>query len=407
MKKHTAPFLVPRYVTRFSCIGGDCEDTCCAGWNISLNKESFLACQTTLDPVLRPLFSQYLVRDKDAARPAQYGHIRMRDTECQECPFLSEDRLCQVQARLGEGALSDACTTYPREVLELNGVNQMVLYLSCPEAARLALLAEDAFEFDEMEGGIRLDMVKRIEPLRGTTLDTMDSVRVFFIQVLQCSDIPLEERLALIGLVCERLTLLLQEGRDAAIPDLIRGAEQLVEQGIPMPSLASRKARTLRQAELTSLFFLGRRNLARSTVQNRVVERVMQGLGFHEASPADPQALATNFETGLARLQDSTPSLNQILERYLINSALADLLPWAESTPLRSFTSLLIQYSILRLMLVGRAAAQETPLGPAELVETVHVFSRMFGHIRGFPDQIHRLLKGLDSDRLDDLYLLL
>lgn len=32
--------LVPEYLDEFSCIGGACEDTCCAGWNITVDKKN-------------------------------------------------------------------------------------------------------------------------------------------------------------------------------------------------------------------------------------------------------------------------------------------------------------------------------------------------------------------------------
>ena len=33
--------LIPAYYNKFSCIGSACEDTCCAGWKVSVDKVSF------------------------------------------------------------------------------------------------------------------------------------------------------------------------------------------------------------------------------------------------------------------------------------------------------------------------------------------------------------------------------
>ncbi|MDP2876916.1 MAG: hypothetical protein Q8O00_12085 [Holophaga sp.] len=38
----TDTMLMPSYVSRFSCIGGDGEDTCCAGWTISVSSRLYL-----------------------------------------------------------------------------------------------------------------------------------------------------------------------------------------------------------------------------------------------------------------------------------------------------------------------------------------------------------------------------
>ena len=33
--------LIPRYYDKFSCIGSDCPETCCQGWKISIDKDTF------------------------------------------------------------------------------------------------------------------------------------------------------------------------------------------------------------------------------------------------------------------------------------------------------------------------------------------------------------------------------
>ena len=33
-------YTIPDYYNEFSCIAGDCPDTCCAGWQIVIDKKS-------------------------------------------------------------------------------------------------------------------------------------------------------------------------------------------------------------------------------------------------------------------------------------------------------------------------------------------------------------------------------
>ena len=33
--------VVPRYLAGFNCIGGECPDTCCAGWDVTVDKAQF------------------------------------------------------------------------------------------------------------------------------------------------------------------------------------------------------------------------------------------------------------------------------------------------------------------------------------------------------------------------------
>ena len=33
--------FMPKYMADFKCIAGECKDTCCAGWDINIDKKSY------------------------------------------------------------------------------------------------------------------------------------------------------------------------------------------------------------------------------------------------------------------------------------------------------------------------------------------------------------------------------
>lgn len=53
------------------------------------------------------------------------------------CPFLNGKKLCEICLQLGEEALSEVCTEYPRFTLEYTSVREKVLCLSCEEVGGL------------------------------------------------------------------------------------------------------------------------------------------------------------------------------------------------------------------------------------------------------------------------------
>lgn len=55
------------------------------------------------------------------------------------CPMWRKDGLCEIQAQLGQGALSQVCRDFPRLRHEYGDFAELGLELSCPEAARLVL----------------------------------------------------------------------------------------------------------------------------------------------------------------------------------------------------------------------------------------------------------------------------
>ena len=84
----------PDYYEKFACIAGACEDTCCAGWEIDLDEETYEAYQKVTGPMgerLRREIKEYEL-DEDEAYEA-HGFRLCPDGRC---PFLNEKNLCDM-----------------------------------------------------------------------------------------------------------------------------------------------------------------------------------------------------------------------------------------------------------------------------------------------------------------------
>ena len=59
------------------------------------------------------------------------------------CAFLNEESLCDLYKALGPDALCDTCKSYPRHTEEYEGLRELSLSLSCPEAAKIILSCKE------------------------------------------------------------------------------------------------------------------------------------------------------------------------------------------------------------------------------------------------------------------------
>ncbi len=143
-----AKWLQPRSYHAFRCIGADCEDTCCVGWIVNIDKDTYDAYQLSDDPELGPRLHELVTINPAGTSDESYAHVTLSGSAC---PFLSEG-LCAIQKKLGERYLSIMCGRYPRGMNMVDDVLQRSLDLSCPEAARIVLLDPDPMQFDEEEG---------------------------------------------------------------------------------------------------------------------------------------------------------------------------------------------------------------------------------------------------------------
>lgn len=112
----------------FTCIGPACGDTCCAGWSMQVDDETWARWQDLFPPAeLASLTST----DADAGRS-----MARRDGAC----VALDQGWCRLHAAHGHDVLSKACGGFPRRVASFaDGSRLRIAQLACPEIARLAL----------------------------------------------------------------------------------------------------------------------------------------------------------------------------------------------------------------------------------------------------------------------------
>ena len=100
-------YSIPDYYKEFLCIAGQCEETCCAGWQIMIDKKSLKKYIHT-----KSLYRWTLLRGID------FLHGAFRQKKEKRCFFLNENNLCNLYSNLGESALCKTCKNYPRHIEE-------------------------------------------------------------------------------------------------------------------------------------------------------------------------------------------------------------------------------------------------------------------------------------------------
>ncbi len=173
-------FTFPNYYKEFSCIAGACPDTCCAGWQIVIDDKTLKKYQHFKGP-----FRNRLHNDIDWKEHVfrQYNH---------RCAFLNEENLCDIYTEAGLKMFCSTCRNYPRHIEEFEGLREISLSLSCPEAARILLSQKEKVQFVTREKETREEVYDDFDYLLFTALmDTRDML----IDVIQNRNIPIQKRL--------------------------------------------------------------------------------------------------------------------------------------------------------------------------------------------------------------------
>ena len=135
-------YTIPDYYDDFSCIGGACPDTCCAGWQIVIDENSLEQYKSVEGPFGNRLKNEIDWKEKVFR---QYQG---------DCCFLNEDKLCDIYAEIGKDKLCKTCRVYPRHIEEYEGLREVSLSISCPIVADLILGRQEKVTILEKEDEI-------------------------------------------------------------------------------------------------------------------------------------------------------------------------------------------------------------------------------------------------------------
>lgn len=175
-------YTIPDYYKEFRCTADQCEDTCCAGWQIVIDSKS------------RKRYWKEKSNYKKTLRSSiRWFRKTFRQDKEKRCAFLTEKNLCDMYKNLGEKSLCRTCRMYPRHVEVFENVREMSLSLSCPEAARLLLSRDRKVTFISKERG-EDEEFKNFSPfLYSQLLDARDVMLDF----LQNRNLPIANRIVL------------------------------------------------------------------------------------------------------------------------------------------------------------------------------------------------------------------
>lgn len=133
----------PDYYKDFHCIASQCRHTCCAGWEIDIDADTY-DCYSNVE-------GDFGERLRSGISTDGVPHFKLGEGE--RCPMLNNENLCDVIINLGEDALCSICAEHPRFYNCFSDRDEVGLGLCCESAASLILSRTKITRLCEIEGG--------------------------------------------------------------------------------------------------------------------------------------------------------------------------------------------------------------------------------------------------------------
>ena len=172
---------VPEYFKDFKCIASKCEDTCCAGWGIVIDDatyDRYKNVQGEFGDILR----------SEIVHEAGENIFVLKGNNC---PFLNEEKTCDIYINIGEENLCYTCQQYPRYTEEFGSLREVGISLSCPEAARIMLNNSKKVEFELSENN---EVVSSYNDINAQLFIELLQSRKIVMDIIQDRTIDLRKR---------------------------------------------------------------------------------------------------------------------------------------------------------------------------------------------------------------------
>ncbi|MFP7357194.1 flagellin lysine-N-methylase [Kurthia gibsonii] len=372
--------LKPSYYDQFACIGGACEDTCCAGWRIDIDKKSYQKYKNEKNPAIKDALKKNIQRNRQGQNDLQYGKFKL-DADG-KCTMLDEENLCTIQKTLGEKALCHTCTIYPRQNIQINQTIEKSLDTSCPEAARLILLNKEGIDFIEDEA---IQHTSYMEQIKKTEIEYQyfwDN-RIFFISALQHRKHSIETRLLVIGLYINKIENLSIKERMKQSSYLSTHYLDLLDKLEEDELLATFQTYPLIQTKLAHYF------LKEFNTDSAYFKEIATS-AFNSIDLLEDIIAFSEFINTYKKDYQNNSDIQIILENYLVNLVFTKYFESEAKTNIHFFSYLVIHFSLLRLLIIGNI--NHIDMNSQSLVKIVQKFTKACSHSSIYFDEAVNIL---------------
>lgn len=212
--------IKPACFNRFSCKGGMCRHNCCCGWSITMSRDEYRRLKRKVPGIKGKI---RLVADENRSQRAHYEMILSKE---ENCPYLTDEKLCALQAEHGPEILTGTCSGFPRTYHRYINELEYSLSLGCEKVLEILLEEKEGIAIIRQQEG-KPDNLLVSSQIMDKDRKNHPAVPFYFeiqslcISLLQAGDADIEERMMVLGMALFHIDEMIKEDRAAEIPSYI------------------------------------------------------------------------------------------------------------------------------------------------------------------------------------------
>lgn len=386
----------PVYYNEFKCIGGACEDNCCNGWEINIDKSTFKQYEKIQNEKMKKYIKENIfIKENCKNVEIDYAQIKLNNND--KCPFLGKDNNCIIQTKLGEEYLSDVCSSFPRIINKIDDYYEVSLDVSCIEAARILLLKKEGIDFEENESSLgkhalTIDINSKAQEFKYTNYTYIKEIRNKSIQIIKNRKFKLSERLYMLGCFLESMHKELCYNFNNVNEFINEYEVNSFGEKLKINS-SNRMLQVSFYKEILEMMDI----FECSNYFQNIINKIIIGFRFNKN-----ESLMENSELYLEAYNICEREIFQkydyIFENYLVNYMFKDIFPFSESDMIiNDYIMMLVRFSYIRFFIVGEYL-YDHQISKEKIIRVIQSLSKEIEHNKKYMKGILKYIKEYQLD---------
>lgn len=353
MSKEINIFKVSNY-DKFKCIADKCKFTCCVGWDINIDTNTYDKWRKVNDD------SEYLLSNVKLKQCENKDMYFINKENHEACPFLDKQGLCYVVKNHGEEYLSSTCHMFPRIENVFDFGKELSLLCSCPEVVEI---------ISNMDGKIK------IYPEDSTNFesDLLElKIREVLINIIQQENLSLEYKI-IIGF--EMLLSILENESFSREDILLEEIEKYKDKNYIQNLSSAYKEIGLNVddsiEEINNLFL----DIIENYKEVSIFDSLLRDISSF-AEDIEIESLSAKWNS----YKELFNEYNDLIEKCIVSKVLSNCVSDDIWEMLISFQMIILDYLLVRYALFLKYCMNEEKLHIEDIKDYIVVFSRIIGN---------------------------
>ncbi|MDU1054402.1 flagellin lysine-N-methylase [Clostridium baratii] len=353
MSKEISIFKVSNY-DKFKCIADKCKFTCCEGWDINIDTNTYNKWTKVNND------SEYLLSNVKVKKCENKDMYFINKENHEACPFLDKQGLCYVVKRHGEEYLSSTCHMFPRIENVFDYRKELSLSCSCPEVVEIiSNMDEKINTYPEDSTNFENDPLEL-------------KIREVLINIIQQENLSLQYKLII---AFEMLLSILENESFSREDILLEGLEKYKDINYIKNIASAYKEIGLNIdesiEEINNLFLDIIENYKKVSIFDNLLSNISSF-----AEDVEIESLSAKWNS----YKESFTKYNDLIENCIISKVLSNCVSNDIEDMIISFQMIILDYLLVRYALFLKYCMSEERLNIEDIKDYIVAFSRIIGN---------------------------